>query len=130
MTQPNEDLVRQASAAFARGDLDALRNQFFAPNITWHISGTGPLAGDYQGIDAVMGLIGKIAGLSGGTARVALHDVVTNDAHTVSLAAVSAERSGKQLRDNITHVIHAENGMATEIWTSPGDPAAEAAFWS
>jgi ketosteroid isomerase-like protein len=47
MTQPNEDVVRAASAAFGRGDLGALRDQFFAPDIVWHIAGTGPLAGDY-----------------------------------------------------------------------------------
>ncbi len=50
MTHPNKDLVRAASAAFGRGDLSALRNQFFDENIIWHIAGTGPLAGDYEGI--------------------------------------------------------------------------------
>ena len=43
MTQPNEDLVRAASAAFGRGDLGALQDQFFAPDIVWHVAGTGPL---------------------------------------------------------------------------------------
>jgi ketosteroid isomerase-like protein len=40
MTQPNEDLVRAASAAFGRGDLGALQDQFFAADIVWHIAGT------------------------------------------------------------------------------------------
>jgi ketosteroid isomerase-like protein len=30
MAHPNEDLVREGFAAFGRGDLDALRHQYFA----------------------------------------------------------------------------------------------------
>jgi ketosteroid isomerase-like protein len=42
VTQSNADLVRAASATFGRGDLGALRDQFFAENIVWHEAGTGP----------------------------------------------------------------------------------------
>ena len=130
MTQPNEDLVRAASAAFGRGDLGALQAQYFAENIVWHVAGTGPLAGDYQGVAQVMGLLGKISELSGGTARLEQHDVLVSNDHTVALATIRAQRAGKQLQLNLVHVIHGENGKATEVWTSSSDPAAAAAFWS
>ena len=130
MTQPNEDLVRAASAAFGRGDLGALQDQFFAADIVWHIAGTGPLAGDYEGAAQVMGLLGKIAALSGGTVRPELHDVLASNDHTVALTTIRAERAGKQLQLNLVHVIHAENGKATEVWTHSTDPAGTAAFWS
>jgi ketosteroid isomerase-like protein len=128
MTQPDEDWVRAASAAFGRGDLGALRDQYFAADIIWHIAGTGPLAGDYYGAAQVMELLGKIAELSGGTVRPQLHDI-SND-HTVVLTTIRAERAGKQLQLNLVHVIHAENGKATEVWTHSSDPAAAAEFWS
>lgn len=130
MTQPNEDLVRAASAAFGRGDLSTLQDQFFAENIVWHVAGTGPLAGDYEGVAQVMGLLGKIAALSGGTVQPELHDVLVSADHTVALTTIRAERAGKQLQLNLVHVIHAENGKATEVWTSSSDPAAAAQFWS
>jgi ketosteroid isomerase-like protein len=130
MTQPNEDLVRAASAAFGRGDLAALRDQFFAENIIWHVAGTGPLAGDYEGAARVMELLSTISGLSGGTVRLELHDVLVSTDHAVALATIRAERAGKLLQLNIVHVIHAENGKATEIWTHSSDPAAAAQFWS
>ena len=130
MTQPNEDLVRAASAAFGRGDLGALQDQFFATDIVWHVAGTGPLAGDYAGVGQVMGQLRKIAELSGGTVRPELHDVLVSADHTVVLATIRAERAGKQLQLNIVHVIHAENGKATEVWTHSSDPAAAAEFWS
>ena len=130
MTQPNEDVVRAASAAFGRGDLSALRDQFLAENIVWHIAGTGPLAGDYQGIAQVMGVLGTISQLSGGTVRAELHDVLVSTDHTVALASIRAERSGKQLQLNLVHVIHSENGKATEVWTHSSDPAGAAQFWA
>jgi len=130
MTQPNEDLVRAASAAFARGELGTLRDQFFAENIVWHIAGTGPLAGDYEGVAAVMALLAKISELSAGSVRPALHDVVANADHTVALTTIRADRPGKHLELNLVHVIHADNGKATEVWTHSSDPAAAAKFWS
>ena len=36
MAHPNEDLLREGVAAFQRGDLDALREKYFAENIRWH----------------------------------------------------------------------------------------------
>ena len=130
MTQPNEDLVRAASAAFGRGDLSALQEQFFAEDIVWHIAGSGPLAGDYEGVTQVIGQLSKISQLSGGTVQPQLQDVLVSDDQTVVHTTISAERAGKQLQLNLVHVIHAENGKATEVWTSSSDPAAAAAFWA
>ena len=130
MTTPNQDLVRAASAAFGRGEMSALQDQYFAPNIVWHIAGTGPLAGDYQGVAQVMGLLGKVAALAGNTVQPELHDVLVSPDHTVALTSIRAERGGKQLQLNLVHVIHSENGKATEVWTQSSDPAAAAEFWS
>jgi uncharacterized protein len=129
MTQPNEE-VQAANTAFGRGDLAALQDQFFAENIVWHLAGTGPLAGDYQGVAQVMGMLSKISELSGGTIQHELHDVLVSNDHTVVLATIRARRAGKQLQDNIVHVIHGENGKATEVWSHSSDPAPAAAFWS
>jgi uncharacterized protein len=130
MTQPNQDVVRAASAAFGRGDTGALQDQFFAADIVWHVAGTGPLAGDYEGAAQVMGLLGKISALCSGPVQPELHDVLVSDDHTVALTTIRAERAGKQLQLNLVHVIHADNGKATEVWTHSSDPAAAAEFWS
>jgi uncharacterized protein len=130
VTQPNEDLVRQASAAFGRGELSALRDQFFADDIVWHVAGTGPLAGDYEGAAEVVGQLTKISELSGGSVQPQVHDVLVSNDHTVVLVTISAERAGKQLQLNLVHVIHAENGKAAEVWTHSADPAEAAQFWS
>ena len=94
------------------------------------MAGTSPLAGDYEGIAQVMGMLGKISELSGGTVQPELHDVLVSGDHTVVLAAVRAERSGKQVQLNLVHIIHSQNGKATEVWTSSSDPAVAAGFWA
>ncbi|MGH3205762.1 MAG: nuclear transport factor 2 family protein [Streptosporangiaceae bacterium] len=130
MTQSDEDRVRQANAAFGSGDLGALQSQFLAADVVWHVPGRGPLAGDYEGIADVIALFGKISGLSGGTARFKLHDVIANGDHMISLATITAERAGKQYQDHLVHVMHVQDGKATEVWTYAADPFAAEEFWS
>ena len=36
MAHPNENLVQEGFAAFGRGDMDALRKQFFTDDVRWH----------------------------------------------------------------------------------------------
>lgn len=130
MAHPNEDIVRDGYAAFARGDLDALQNHFFAPDLLWHYSGRSPLAGDFAGIDQVMGWLGRTFELSEGTLTVELHDVVGNADHVVALITSRASRGGKQLDDNGVQVFHMRDGKVTEVWTLPGDQYADDEFWS
>lgn len=130
MTQPDEDLAWAASSAYGRGDFSALQNQFFAEDIIWHVVGTGPMAGQYEGIAQVMSVLGMLSQLSGGTVETELHDVLVSNDHTVALAKIRAERSGKKLQLNLVHVIHSVNGKATEVWTYTSDPTAAAEFWA
>jgi uncharacterized protein len=130
MTQPNEDLVRAANAAFGQGEVSVLQDQYFAEDIVWHVAGTGPLAGDYEGIARVMEVLDQISALAGGTVQLELHDVLVSNDHTVALVSISAQRSGKELQLNLVHVIHGANGKAAEMWTHSSDPAGAAEFWA
>ena len=65
MAHPNEDLVREAFAAFGRGDLDALRHQYFAEGLRYHVPGRSPVAGDYEGAAQVVEFFGRLFELSG-----------------------------------------------------------------
>jgi hypothetical protein len=52
--------------AFARGDIQALRVEFFAPDIVWHFPGCSQHAGHHQGADQVVAFLTKLQILSGG----------------------------------------------------------------
>jgi uncharacterized protein len=115
MGHPNEDLVRRGYDAFGRGDMQLLR-ELFHPDIVWHAPGRSQLAGDHQGVDAVLGYFGQTMELTDGSFRVEVHDVVANDVHAVGLNSVHAERAGRTLEDNNTLVFHISDGKVTEVW--------------
>jgi uncharacterized protein len=130
MAHPNAELARDGIAAFQRGDLDALRNQYFAEGIRYHVPGRSPIAGDYQGVGQVLGFFGRLFELSGGTLRVELHDVMANDEHAAALLSIRAERAGRQLQDNTVLTFHLRDGKVTEVWSLQTDLYAVDEFWS
>lgn len=130
MAHPNEDLVREGFAAFGRGDIDALRDQYFAGDIRWHVPGRSPVAGDYDGVAQVIEFFGRLFELSGGTLHLELHDVLADDEHAVALYTVRAEREGRRLEDNTVNTFHMRDGKVTEVWTNPTDLYAVDEFWS
>jgi uncharacterized protein len=115
MGHPNEDLIRRGYDAFSRGDMQTLHD-LFDPDVVWHAPGRGLLAGDHQGVDAVLGYFGRTMELTDGNFRVEVHDVVANDEHGVGLNSVHAERAGRTLEDNNTLVFHVRDGKVTEVW--------------
>jgi uncharacterized protein len=130
MAHPNEDLVREGYAAFGRGDLAALSGTFFAEGIRWHFPGRSPFGGDYEGLDQVLGWLGRSFEASGGTISVELHDVIGNDEHVVALSTLRAQREGRSIQDEQVQVFHVSGGKATEVWTHPRDLYATDEFWS
>jgi uncharacterized protein len=129
MAHPNEDLIRSGYDAFGKGDMAALRG-LFADDIRWHFPGRNQLAGDYSGIDEVLGWLGRNLELSGGTLRVEPHDILANDEHAVALVRVTARREGRTLDQNSVQLFHVSGGKATEVWITPTDEYASDEFWS
>ena len=130
MAHPNEDLVREAYAAFGRGDMDALRDKFFTQDVRYYVTDRSPLAGDYEGVDQVLQFFARIFEISGGTFSFELHDVLANDEHAVALVTVRGERAGKQLNDNMVQISHLRDGKAYEVWNQATDQYAQDEFWS
>ena len=130
MAHSNKDLVREAYAAFGRGDMDALRDKFFTQDVRYHVTDRSPLAGDYEGVDQVLQFFARIFEMSGGTFSFELHDVLANDEHAVALVTVRGERAGKQLNDNMVQISHLRDGKAYEVWNQATDQYAQDEFWS
>ena len=130
MAHPHEDLVRAGYAAFGRGDIQALLDDFFAPGIIWHFPGRSQLAGDHAGVEAVGRHFRSIGELSGGTHRLELHDVIPGDDHTVALHVARAERGDKKLEVNVVTLFHISDGRVTEAWTVHYDLHTFDDFWT
>lgn len=129
MTDSNLDVVRKAYEALGAGDFGTLMG-LLTDDVKAHVPGRSPVAGDYDGKEAVGGYVAKLAELSGGTLRFEPHDVTASEAHAVGLVRDLAERDGKTLAMNNVHVWHVGAGRLSEIWIYPGDVYAWDEFWS
>jgi len=129
MAHRNEELLRRGYEAFARGDTDTLR-KVFADDIAFHQPGHSPLAGDFHGIDQVLGYFASIAQRSAGTFRAVLHDVLADHEHAVGLHTAEAEREGRHHSGRVALVVHVRDDKISEAWVHPFDLYADDAFWA
>ena len=125
---PNAELFRRGYTAFQNGDLDAVR-ALFAADIKWHTPGGGKFSGTRNGVDDTIGLFLQQFEESGGTFKVELHDIVANDEHAVALATWSAQKDGRSVSSNYTHVAHISGDRMTESWIFDEDPSKADDFW-
>ena len=65
--------TRRGFEAFAKGDLDTIR-ELLHPDVVWHVPGRSSLAGDYRGVDAVLGYFMQLFERSGGTFKAELQE--------------------------------------------------------
>ena len=129
MAHPNEEIVRSGFDAFAKGDVDTLR-QLFDQDAVLHVPGRSPLSGDHRGMDAILGFLARTMELTGGTFRAEVHDVVANDEHAVALYVTRGEREGRTLQSRDVLVSHIRNGKLAEAWLLSADLYAVDEFFS
>jgi ketosteroid isomerase-like protein len=87
-------LISRGYTAFNTGDLDALRS-LFSHDVMQHVAGTGPLAGAYKGVDAVLDYYAKLGQRCEGTFRADLLEVHGDGhGHVTAVHQVSATRGG------------------------------------
>ena len=128
MAHPNEDVVRESSAARERGDMDAIQ-KYWTEDIRYHFPERSSIAGDYQGIEQVRQLFARMAEQAG-TVSVELQDVLANDEYAVAMITVRGEQAGMPLNRNEVVVYHFRDGKVTEVWTHLSDLYALDEFWS
>lgn len=129
MEHPNARLIRHGYEAFARGDLDALR-ELIADYAVWHEPGRSVLAGDHKGPDGILALFRQLQELSGGTFRAEPVEVLVDNERAVVIQRCTAEREGRHLDvlDAVDYEIHA--GRVTEVSVFQSDTYAWDEFWS
>jgi ketosteroid isomerase-like protein len=117
---PNVTRIKDAYAAFAKGDLAVLED-LFAEDVLWHEGGRNQLTGEYRGREAVFGLFGKLMEVTEGPLQADLHAVLANDEHGVALVVATASRGDRSMTSNEAHVMHMRDGKVVEVWVAPTD---------
>jgi ketosteroid isomerase-like protein len=90
---PNAIRSREAFAAFARADLDAVRG-YLADDCTWVNGGASALAGTYRGWDEIQAMFLRLFEITGGTASNAVTSVYADDDCTVTLYDATSTVAG------------------------------------
>jgi len=125
----NRELIERAYSAFAKGDIPAVL-QVLDEEILWHVPGRGPLSRDYRGHQEVLGFFQHFTTLSGGTFRIQVDDVLSNDERVIVLVTESAERNGRKWSSPQVHAWTVNDGKASTFWQYQGDQQTEDEFWS
>ena len=112
---PNAALIRRALESLVAGDL-ATFSTAFADDVIWHVPGDGPLAGEYRGVPALFALFGRQEGLSDGTLRLELRDVMASADHAVAWQQITARRDGFLLDVTEALVFQIRDGKVAEVW--------------
>jgi ketosteroid isomerase-like protein len=129
---PAEDdhmrLVRRGYAAFNSGDTATLR-ELMSHDVVHHVAGTGPLAGAYKGIDAVLGYYATLGEMTGGQFRSDLIDVFGDGgAHVTALHQMTATRNGVTRVSRGTILFTFLGDRATDLLEMHEDLAGDDAF--
>lgn len=133
-TQPADDtymsIVRRGYAAFNSGDIDTLRT-VLSHDVTQIVPGSSQISGDYKGIDAVLGLYGTLAEMTGGTFRADLISLAGDGrGHVTAVHQITATRNGstRVSRGSILFTFLGER--ATELLEMREDLAGDDAFFA
>ena len=120
MAHPNEELLRNAYATFAGGDMEGYLKDC-TEDFTFHVPGCNQVSGSYRGKDEFRRLIGIVMKVTEGAFQEEVHDVLANDKHGVVLALHRFKRDGEPKEYRTAHVYHIRGGKLAECWEQPQD---------
>jgi ketosteroid isomerase-like protein len=103
MALADPNIVQKMYQCLAAGDLEALRNQVFTPDVTWDLPGRSVLAGVKQGVDEVLAFLGVI-GKSGLQVELLEMHAITED-QVIETHRVFGEVPGAR-RDGYTATVY------------------------
>lgn len=126
----NVERLRTGYEAFAKGDLDKLR-ELWAPDIIWHGPPIGPLAGEYKGQDEVFGFFGGLVEQTQGTFKLEVLHLLADDQYGLAYVRATGERNGNRADQDNCHLFRFDaEGRVVEFKGFLEDPQQLIDFWS
>jgi uncharacterized protein len=126
---PNVAVVQRYYEAYGTGNIELIRNEIFAPNITWTIPGHHPLAGTKQGTDEVFAFFEQ---LNKANFKAEVLFLGGNDNYVVDVhRGWSNLTEGENVDQTWALLYEVADGRIKSAVNFPGDQhAADAFFWS
>ena len=124
------DRLYDALGTFYAGGAEAPVRGLLTEDVEWHVPGTSPIAGDYQGIEQVVGYFNTRRDLARGTYRMLLGEVLVGEEHVAVLTDGTATIGGVEARWTTLVLYRIRDGSVAGCWLLPLDGAAFDAIWS
>jgi ketosteroid isomerase-like protein len=128
MPHPLEQIIREAYAAFGRGDVEGYLRACTS-DFEFHVPGYGGLSGVWAGKQGLHDLAAKAMSLSGGTFQEEVEDVLANDRHAIVLARHRFTRDGSLKEYRTAHVYEVRGGQLARCFEQPRDSASFHGAW-
>ena len=122
MEHPNAALMRTAGELLSTGDFPGFL-ALHTEDVVMHVPGAGPLAGDHRGRDGIAAVFQKEMALLDEPPGFDAHDHLGSDDHAAVLVTQRLVRGGRVLEARQMVIAHVRDGMLSEVWFQPGDPA-------
>jgi uncharacterized protein len=111
----------------SRADMAGL----LASDVAWHVPGSNAIAGDYRGVDEVIGYFTQRRNLAAGTFRMTPRDtLVGGSEHVGVLTDGTATIGGIERRWSTLGLYRISRGRIAECWLLPLDPVAFDEVWT
>lgn len=128
MAHPHADLLARGYEAFGKGDMEHLAG-LMDDDVVWHNKQPGPLAGTYDGKQAVFGFFGRLVE-EFDTIEQDIHAILADDVHGVAMLRTNVTRRGRHHTIPAVHVFHiGDDQRITEAWTLTTEWEESAAIW-
>jgi uncharacterized protein len=128
MAHPLEVTIREAYAAFGRGDVDGYL-QACTEDFVFNVPGRSAIAGSWRGKAGLWELARLAMEGTGGSFREEVEDVLANDHHAVVLARHQFTRNGQSKEYRTAHVYEIRDGQLAQCWEQPQDLSAFDDAW-
>lgn len=122
MPHPLEQTIREAYAAFGRGDLDGYLSAC-TPDFAFNVPGKNFMGGKFRGKAGLYELAGRVMQATGLSFEETVEDVFANDKRAVVLVTHRFQRAGEMKRYESAHVYTVRDGKLAECWEQPRDQA-------
>jgi uncharacterized protein len=129
MANANEDIVKAGYDAFGQGDMDALKGMMSA-DIVHNAPGNNQIAGEYKGVDDVLGYYAKMFDLTGGNMSTDMKSATAQgDDHVIAVHRFKGGRDDKTVDLDETLDFTIKDGKIVRIDESNDDQALLDDFW-
>jgi hypothetical protein len=126
---PNSLLMHHCLQAANQGDRQTLR-ALWAPDIVWHVKGTGPLRGDIKGVDHVLDFLGRMGDVGRLGVRSNLNDVMVSHRRAALVCHAYAELGDRVLDADFLVIADILGRRIQELTTIPIEPDRIQQFWA